>query len=109
MNMPAIGSMLQSNEQRRPCMTSNRLSKPSRTRWGGLAHPRRSTTGYFRTANIDGVWWLIGPAGGRFLSKGVDNVSARQDRIQNSDRIPYAETCRRKYRTVKAWRTAAAG
>ncbi|MGE0093456.1 MAG: agarase [Alphaproteobacteria bacterium] len=31
-----------------------------------------------------------------------------QDRIQNSDRIPYAEACRRKYGDEEAWRTATA-
>jgi agarase len=79
-----------------------------RTRWGGVVDWPRQTTGFFRTAQIDGVWWLVDPEGGRFLSKGVDTVKARQDRIQNSDRIPYAEACRRKYRTVEAWRAAAA-
>lgn len=84
------------------------MPSTSRTLWGGIVDHGHRATGFFRIAQVDGVWWLIDPAGGRFLSKGIDTVTARQDRIQNSDRIPYAEACRRKYHTVKAWRAAAA-
>ncbi len=64
--------------------------------------------GYFAVAERDGVFWLIDPAGRRFLSKGVNTVRFDQDRIQGSDRIPYAEACTRKYGDQNAWRAAAA-
>jgi agarase len=79
----------------------------ARTRWGGI--PRSNApAGFFRTENTSGIWWLIDPDGGRFLSKGVNTVCYNQDSIQNGDRIPYAEACRRKYGSEDAWRAAAA-
>ncbi len=69
----------------------------------------RAARGFFRTAARDGIFWLIDPDGERWLSKGVNSVRFDQDRIQNSDRIPYAEACQRKYGTQDAWRAAAAG
>jgi hypothetical protein len=54
-------------------------------------------SGYFAVAERDGIFWLIDPTGRRFLSKGVNAVRFDQDRIQGSDRIPYAEACERKY------------
>ena len=69
-----------------------------------IAGPR----GYFSIAERDGIFWLIDPGGGRFLSKGVNSVQFDQDRIQNSDRIPYADACKRKYGNKDAWRAAAA-
>jgi agarase len=79
-----------------------------RTRWGGIADPRIAPSGFFRTAQIDGIWWLVDPDGGRFLSKGVDTVRHDQDCIQNTTRAPYAEACGVKYGSIDAWRSAAA-
>ena len=83
------------------------------TRWGGqkvgLADQRFRPTGFFRIERADGVFWLVDPDGGRFLSKGVNTVRFDQDQIRNSDRIPYAEACQRKYGSEDAWRRAAAG
>ncbi|HEY1361896.1 MAG TPA: agarase [Xanthobacteraceae bacterium] len=81
----------------------------SRTSWGGLAigAPARPG-GFFRVAQSAGVWWLIDPDGGRFLSKGVNTVRFDQDCILNTGRIPYAEACHRKYRSHAAWQSAAA-
>jgi agarase len=39
----------------------------------------------------------------------VNMVRFDQDQIQNSERIPYAEACRRKYGGKDAWRAAVAG
>lgn len=77
-----------------------------RTRWGGIAGfaPR----GFFRVARQDGVWWLVDPDGGRFLSKGVNTVCFDQDKIRGTERIPYAEAALRKYGSEDAWRAAAA-
>lgn len=90
-------------------MTSPTPRRGLRTRWGGLVDrgkpPQR---GYFHVAQGDGTFWLIDPDGGRFLSKGVNTVRFDQDKIQNTERIPYAEACRRKYGSRDAWRAAAA-
>jgi len=79
-----------------------------RTRWGSIVDNTVRATGFFRIEQIDGIWWLIDPEGGRFLSKGVTTVCFDQDRIQHTDRIPYAEACHRKYGGQAAWRAAAA-
>lgn len=80
----------------------------SKTRWGGLVDGQLSPPGFFRVCQREGVFWLVDPEGGRFLSKGVNTVRFDQDRIQNTDRVPYADACRRKYGGESAWRAAAA-
>src|ERR1044071_8812967 len=84
------------------------MAKIARTRWGGVADGDTKPSGFFRVVQRDGVWWLVDPDGGRFLSKGINTVRFDQDKIQNSDRIPYAENCTRKYGSEDAWRHAAA-
>lgn len=79
-----------------------------RTKWGGIADDGLRGSGFFRTAERNGVVWLVDPDGGRFLSKGVNTVRFDQDRIGHTDRVPYAETCRVKYGSLQIWRTAAA-
>jgi agarase len=79
-----------------------------RTKWGGLAEDGFHATGFFRIEARDGVFWLVDPDGGRFISKGVNTVSYDQDRIGNSDRVPYAESCRAKYGSEHVWRVAVA-
>jgi len=76
----------------------------------GIGSPaeHHAARGFFRTAERDGVLWLVDPDGRRFLSKGVNSVCFDQDRIRDSDRIPYAEACQRKYGGEDAWRTATA-
>jgi agarase len=81
----------------------------TRTRWGGRVASAAGGSGYFRLARRDGIFWLIDPEGGSFISKGVNTVRFDQDRIQGSERVPYAEACERKYGSEAAWRTAAAG
>jgi agarase len=78
------------------------------TRWGGRRDDCLRPTGFFRTALLDGVWWLVDPDGGRFLSKGVNNVRIDPDRAGNTERVPYAEACLKTYGSVEAWRAAAA-
>ncbi|MEY9358710.1 hypothetical protein ABH994_001431 [Bradyrhizobium yuanmingense] len=77
-----------------------------RTRWGGVVDDDLSVSGFFRVAEIDGVFWLVDPDGGRFLSKGVNTVRFDQDHIGGTERVPYAEACRSKYGGLPIWRTA---
>ena len=79
----------------------------ARTRWGGHADGRFKPAGFFRVGQSGGVFWLIDPDGGRFLSKGVNTVRFDQDEIRDTKRIPYAEACRKKYGGEAAWRAAA--
>ncbi len=76
----------------------------ARTRWGGLSDGRFRPSGYFRVEQDAGVFWLVDPEGGRFISKGINTVRFDQDRIHDSERFPYAEACQRKYGSVAAWR-----
>lgn len=79
-----------------------------RTKWGGIADERFAASGFFRVGQHEGVFWLVDPEGGRFLSKGVNTVRFDQDEIGGSGRLPYAEACARKYGSKQAWRAAAA-
>ena len=54
------------------------------------------------------MFWLVDPDGGRFLSKGVNTVRYDQDQIGSTDRVPYADTCRKKYGGLHVWRAAVA-
>ena len=50
-------------------------SMPDRDRSGGWsAGPRQEATGYFRTTQIDGKWWLVTPDGSLFFSIGQDGM-----------------------------------
>ena len=79
-----------------------------RTRWGGIPDSHFRPGRSFRVGRRGGAFWLIDPDGGRFLSKGVNTVRFDQDRIQNSETVPYAEACQRKYGGKDGWRIAAA-
>ena len=80
----------------------------AKTRWGGLADGRFRPSGYFRTAGDGGVAWLVDPDGGRFLSKGVNNVKLDPDQVQGTRRAPYADACHAKYSSETAWCSAVA-
>jgi hypothetical protein len=43
--------------------------------YGGLRESPARATGFFRAERIDGRWWLIDPAGGRFIHRGVVSVA----------------------------------
>ncbi len=43
--------------------------------YGGWARSKQKATGFFRTANIRGRWWLVDPDGCLFLSAGVCSVN----------------------------------
>jgi hypothetical protein len=48
---------------------------PGRDRFGGWADgPKQKATGWFRTEEIDGRWWLVTPDGSLFFSTGIDCV-----------------------------------
>jgi len=78
------------------------------TKWGGTADNCFRASGFFRVDERDGVFWLVDPDGGRFLSKGVNTVRFDQDHVGIAGRVPYADTCREKYGSQHIWRVAAA-
>ena len=54
------------------------------TKWGGIADDCFRGSGFFRVDERDGVFWLVDPDGGRFLSKGVNTVRFDQDHVGNT-------------------------
>lgn len=49
----------------------------NRSKYGGwTAGPKLKATGHFRTAKVDGTWWLVDPEGYLFWSNGVNCVNA---------------------------------
>ncbi|AXK80779.1 agarase [Pseudolabrys taiwanensis] len=84
------------------------LDKCVRTRWGGLADGQFRPNGFFRLAQSGGIFWLVDPDGGRFLSKGVNTVRFDQDEVRGTKRVPYADACLRRYGSEPAWRSAIA-
>ncbi len=79
-----------------------------RTKWGGIADGCFRGSGFFRVEQHDGVFWFVDPDGGRFVSKGVNTVRFDQDHVGNSDRVPYADACAKKYGSQRIWRAAVA-
>jgi hypothetical protein len=52
---------------------------PGRDEYGGWASgPQLEATGYFRTAQRDGKWWLVTPNGHLFFSFGIDAINTSE-------------------------------
>jgi hypothetical protein len=55
---------------------------PGRDRFGGWRDgPKQAATGFFRTAKLDGRWWLVDPDGAPYISLGIDVVSRHESTI----------------------------
>ncbi|MGQ9590110.1 MAG: FAD-dependent oxidoreductase, partial [Planctomycetota bacterium] len=78
----------------------------SRDAYGGWNAIRFEATGFFRTAERDGVSWLVTPEGNAFLSKGVNHVSFRADHAPALGHSPYERAVRAKYGSEEAWAKA---
>jgi hypothetical protein len=74
---------------------------------GGWQQSEATATGWFRTQRAEGRWWLVNGLGHRFLSVGVNTVSFRPDVIRGTDRAPYHEAVKEKYRHEEGWAEAA--
>jgi hypothetical protein len=72
-------------------LKASTMAQAQRTKWGGIAGGKFRSTGFLHAAELDGIFWLVDPDGGRYLSKGVNTVRFDQDRVRNSERFPYAE------------------
>jgi hypothetical protein len=57
--------------------TGPELEEGERSLFGGSLSMQREATGFFRVEKVDGAWWLIDPAGARFVSRGLNTVSPR--------------------------------
>ena len=74
---------------------------------GGWQESEATATGWFRAEREEGRWWLVDGLGHRFLSVGVNNVSFRPDMIRGTNRAPYQEAAKEKYRHETRWAEAA--
>ena len=63
----------------------------------------RKATGFFRTEQINGVWWLIDPNGYPTLSIGTDHVNYFVHWCEKLGYAPYHENVKRKYGSEEAW------
>ncbi|MBD3180940.1 hypothetical protein GF312_01540 [Candidatus Poribacteria bacterium] len=66
-------------------------------------HLQVEGTGFFRTEEIDGVWWLVDPSGKAFISKGVNHVTFRGDHSPALGRSPYHDFVSKKYESHQDW------
>jgi agarase len=58
---------------------------------------------YFYTKHVDGIWWLINPAGNAFLSKGVNHISYTGDQSPALARSPYWFFTMKEYQQSNVW------
>ena len=77
-------------------------------RYGGWGKMRFKATGFFRTEQVSGVWWLVDPEGHPFLSKGVNHVSFHGDHCPALGYSPYHRNVSAKYGSEEKWAEATA-
>jgi hypothetical protein len=75
--------------------------------WGGFTGVTTTATGRFRTAQIDGTWWLVTPDGHGFFSSGIVGVRVLGDYAPSIGTAPYQDNVLARYGTEAAWATAA--
>lgn len=64
---------------------------------------RSKPTGFFRTEQLNGVWWLIDPNGNPTLSFGTDHVSYYVHWCEKLGYAPYHLNVTKKYGSEEAW------
>ena len=79
-----------------------------RDRFGGSGAVQAKATGFFRTEQIEGRWWLITPEGNVFFSKGVNHVSFSGDRSPALGYSPYGRAVQTRYGAAEKWAEATA-
>lgn len=66
-----------------------RPALPDRDEYGGwTAGPQLEATGYFRTTERDGKWWLVTPSGHLFFSLGFNAITAAEGDTVVEGRAP---------------------
>ncbi|MFA0742841.1 MAG: hypothetical protein DFNUSKGM_002973, partial [Candidatus Fervidibacter sacchari] len=77
-------------------------------RYGGWLAMKRKATGFFRTEQVNGVWWFVDPDGHLFISKGVNHVSFGGDHCPALGYSPYNRNVQAKYGSEEKWAEATA-
>lgn len=75
-------------------------------KYGGWTAMKAKATGFFRTEQIDGVWWFVDPDGHLFVSKGVNHVSFHGDHCPALGYSPYHRNVLAKYGSEEKWAEA---
>ncbi len=75
-------------------------------RYWGWTKKRTKGTGFFRTEQVDGVWWFVDPDGHLFISKGVNHVSFLGDHCPALGYSPYHRNVLAKYGSEAKWAEA---
>lgn len=83
------------------------LAQPTTDAWGGWTGISTTATGRFRTAQIDGTWWLVTPDGHGFFSSGIVGVRVLGDYAPSIGTAPYQDNVLARYGSEAAWATAA--
>jgi agarase len=89
------------------CRSEGQKSAKS-CRYGGWLAMRRKATGFFRTEQVNGVWWFVDPDGHLFISKGVNHVSFGGDYCPALGYSPYNRNVQAKYGSEEKWAEATA-
>ncbi|MCW5893786.1 MAG: hypothetical protein KIT14_25000 [bacterium] len=82
-------------------------AQPTTDAWGGFTGVATTATGRFRTAQIDGTWWLLTPDGHGFFSSGIVGVRVLGDYAPTIGTAPYQDNVLARYGSEVAWATAA--
>ena len=76
--------------------------------YGGALAVALPATGFFRTAQVGGRWWIVDPEGHPFFSQGVNNVTF--DGTSDIHGVSaYRDAATARYGTPAAWATAQLG
>ena len=61
--------------------------------------------GFFRTAEVDGRWWLVDPEGKPFFAVGTDHVNYHAHFCEKLGYAPYNRNVQAKFGSEEAWAT----
>lgn len=73
---------------------------PWRSRPG---EPLAIASGYFRTVEVGGRWWMVDPEGKPFFVVGTDHVNYRSHWCEKLGYAPYARNVAAKYGSEESW------
>lgn len=72
-------------------------------RYGGWKEIRARATGRFRVERIDGIWWIVTPAGHGFYCAGVTGFDPVGDFAPALGTSPYRDAILARYGSEEAW------
>ena len=75
-----------------------------------IPRPERAVaagSGFFRTAEVDGRWWLVDPEGKPFFAVGTDHVSYYAHFCEKLGYAPYHRNVQAKFGSEEAWAASA--